>query len=142
MRFWIAVLLLCCGVSAQTISPVIGECGMKCQGEFTATNNTVRPMSVLIEPYSFTVADNKVRLSDVDKSTTDVQIDKTSVRLSPQGSYTFSYKVTCLKEPCRTQLVTKFMMGKRSDGVIVWLAIPHTVYSCSKMKDCRKRALQ
>lgn len=37
----------------QTVSPVIGECGRKCKGEFTITNNGLAPLAVTVQPFSF-----------------------------------------------------------------------------------------
>ena len=142
MKLWLLALLLICSIAkAQTVSPLVAECGLKCRGEFTITNNSVKPVVAVITPYSFKVVNKKVELSSVDKDTT-VQLDATSARISPQGSRTISYKIFCTKEPCRTQLVAGFLAGKTSDGIEVWLKIPHSVYSCQKQKNCREKALQ
>jgi len=140
VKLTLTFLLFCGAAQAQTISPVIAECGLKCRGEFTVTNNAVKPITAVITPYSFKVVDQKVQLLDLDKST-KVELDATSARISPQASRTFYYKLSCDKEPCMTQLVAGFLAGKTAGGIEVWLKIPHVVYSCQKQKDCRKKAL-
>lgn len=137
----LALLLLCSAAYAQTVSPVIVECGLKCSGQFTITNNTTKPLVATVTPYSFTVKNKHVTLAPVD-SANKVLLDATSARISPLGSHVFTYKIFCAADPCRTQLLTGFMVGRSAIGLDVWEKIPHSVYSCKKQKGCRKYALE
>ena len=141
MKVAIVILVFCAACLAQTVTPVIVECGLKCSGQFTITNNSTKPLVAVVTPYSFTVKDKHVYLASVDEAN-KVLIDATSVRLSPMGTHTFSYKVFCATEPCRTQFLAGFMVGRSPAGIEVWVKIPHNVYSCRKQKGCRERALQ
>jgi hypothetical protein len=42
-------------VSAQTVSPIIVECGKKCRGEFSITNNGLTPLAVSVQARSFSL---------------------------------------------------------------------------------------
>jgi hypothetical protein len=139
--FWLVLLLILArSMESQTITPVISICGLKCRGEFTVRNDSVKPMIVTITPYSFhMVAGHPVLIPVVNG--TDVQLDQTSARLSPKGEHTFSYRLLCQNEPCMTQFLAGFAGGKADSGVQVMLRLPHVVYSCKQQKDCRQRAL-
>jgi len=134
------ILALVCPAVSQSVTPVVVECGLKCSGQFTVSNNTTKPLVAVVTPYAFTVKDKHVYTAPVDSKNL-VILDQASARLSPMGTHTFSYKIFCATEPCRTQLLTGIMVGK-SGGVEVWVKIPHNVYSCKKQKGCRERALQ
>jgi hypothetical protein len=136
----LALLLVCCGAAGQTISPVITECGLKCSGEFKVTNNSVKPTIVVLNTFSFKVVDNKPVQLPLDTGT-KVELDATSTRLSPLSDHVFSYKILCDQEPCMTQIIAGFPAGKTKDGSLVMIRLPHSIYSCKKQKDCRKRAL-
>jgi hypothetical protein len=135
----IALLLVGCA-AAQEISPVIGECGLKCSGEFTIRNLSTKPLITTISVFSFSMKDGKPVQRELDK-TTQVKLNEMSARLSPLGSHTFSYKLFCDTEPCMTKFVAGFIMGRTNEGVEVIIHLPTTVYSCQKAKDCRKKAL-
>src|ERR1700680_3205297 len=51
----VQVLFFGLAVSAQTVSPVIAECGKKCRGEFSITNNGLTPLAVSVEARSFSL---------------------------------------------------------------------------------------
>jgi hypothetical protein len=141
MRLWAAVLLLLCsGAKAQTISPVIVECGLKCSGEFKVTNNSAKPIIAVLDVYSFKVVDGKPVQRPLDAGTS-VKLDQTSTRLSPMGEHVFTYKIFCDQEPCMTQIVAGFAAGKTKEGALVMMRLPETVYSCKSQKNCRAKAL-
>jgi hypothetical protein len=75
------ILLLVGMASAQTISPIVGECGLKCKGQFTVSNETTRPEIVVIETYSFNVVDGHPVLRQLDANTTDAELSSTTTRL-------------------------------------------------------------
>src|SRR3984893_6991842 len=49
------LLFLGLSVSAQTVSPVIVECGKKCSGAFSVTNNGLTPLAVTLGARSFSM---------------------------------------------------------------------------------------
>src|SRR5258708_1609789 len=52
------VILLAASASAQTLAPIISELhgGKVLHGEFEVANNSVKPMTVVVEPKSFSVS--------------------------------------------------------------------------------------
>jgi hypothetical protein len=140
MKFWAVLLLLCCGATAQTISPVIVECGLKCSGEFTLKNNSTKPIIALLDVYSFKVVDGKP-VDQLLNSGTKVDLDSKSARISPLGEHVFAYRIFCDQEPCMTQILAGFAAGKTKDGTLIMVRLPETIYSCRKQKGCRAKAL-
>jgi hypothetical protein len=144
MKLAIVLLLLIVGARlrgcAQTISPVVAECGLKCSGEFKVVNNSVTPTIVLLDAVSFRIVNGKRQDLPLD-SKTKVLLDQTSSRLSPKGEHAFSYKIFCDIEPCLTVIRAGFAAGKTKEGTAVVLRLPHVVYSCKSQKGCRNKAL-
>jgi hypothetical protein len=138
MRY-LVILLLAGMAFAQTVSPVISECGLRCRGSFSVHNNGTLPLLTTIDVHSFKVENGKTILLPLDNGT-KIEIDSTSVRLSPLGDHEFFYKVFCDVEPCLTQFVASFQT-KQHDGINVVTHIPHVIYSCKTQKNCRKRTL-
>jgi hypothetical protein len=122
---------------AQTIAPVIQECGKKCSGTFTLTNNGVDPMAVVVTSKSFTVKEGKQVFGDY----ATVWLSETSTRLGPEASHDFDVKIHCLVTPCAVQLSVAMMLGHTVEGLAVRGILPEIFYSCDKQKDCRKRVL-
>jgi hypothetical protein len=99
-------------VSAQTVSPIIVECGMKCRGEFSITNNGLTALAVTVEARSFS--------------------------LDTLG-HAFGYQLKCSVPPCSVALLSSMVVGHTAEGLLVRVQLAHTVYICEKQKDCRKK---
>jgi hypothetical protein len=125
--------------SAQTVSPIIVECGKKCRGEFSLTNNGLTPLAVSIEAHSFSLdtlghATNRSLDPGV-----DLRLEEGSARISPKGTHTFAYQLKCSVPPCSVALLASMVVGHTEEGILVRVQLAHTVYACEKQKDCRKR---
>ena len=123
----------------QTVSPVIVECGKKCRGEFSITNNGLTPLAVSVEARSFSLdtlghATNRPLDSGV-----DLKLEEGSARISPKGTHTFGYQLKCSVRPCSVALVSSMVVGRTAEGILVRVQLAHTVYACEKQKDCRKQ---
>ena len=132
------LLFLGLSVSAQTVSPVIVECGKKCSGAFSVTNNGLTPLAVTVEARSFSMdTQGHATYRTLDEAA-DLKLDEGSARIGPKGIHTFSYQLKCSAVPCSVTLLSSMVVGHTADGILVRVQLPHTVYACEKQKDCRK----
>jgi hypothetical protein len=126
-------------VSAQTVSPMIAECGKKCRGEFSITNNGLTPLAVTIEARSFSLDTLGRATNRPLDPTVDLKLEEGSARISPKGTHTFAYELRCSAPPCSVALLSTVVMGHTAEGILVRVQLAHTVYVCEKQKDCRKK---
>lgn len=135
------LLLAASALYAQTISPVVVECGKKCTGEFSVTNNGVNPFTVTVQPFLFSLnpKDGHSIFRQLD-DTVDVQLDEMSARVGPKVTYTFGYRMKCAQYPCMVTMLASMVVGHTTDGVAVRVSLPHVIYQCQSSKDCRKNA--
>lgn len=141
MKRILAMVLLVAGVAgAQTMSPIVQECGRKCSGSFTVTNNTLVPMAVTIETYSSSFNSSGQAFRPLDP-TVHVSLSETSSRLSPREAHEFSYHVKCDQLPCTFSFLAGMVVGRTEQGLQVRVILPHSIYSCDKVKNCRKGIL-
>ena len=136
----VGAVALCCAALAhgQTISPLIAECGHKCSGEFSIKNNGLAPLTVTLQPYSFSL-DAKTGRSiyrPVD-STVDLRLDEMSARVGPQSDHTFGYRIRCNQSPCLVAILATMTVGHTQQGIAVRVQLPESIYSCDKAKNCR-----
>lgn len=134
----ILLLILVAPALAQSISPVVSECGKRCSGEFTITNPGIRPMFVTVQPFSFSLdaATGKSILRALD-STASVKLDEMSARVGPLSSHTFGYHIQCEAVPCLITLYAEVTGGHTDTGLAVRVLLPSVVYACTKQKGCR-----
>jgi hypothetical protein len=122
----------------QSVTPLVVECGSKCKGSFTVSNDGVQPMSVVVEPYTFTLSsDGQTEFHPLDPSV-QVAISETSTRVGPHDAHDFDYDIHCVKRPCLVAVTTGMVVGRTKEGIVLRLVIPHIVYVCDKAHDCRK----
>jgi hypothetical protein len=93
------VLFFGLGISAQTVSPLIVECGKKCRGEFSITNNGLTPLAVTVEARSFSL-DTLGRATNrpLDPGV-DLKLEEGSARVAPKGTHIFAYQLNCAAPP-------------------------------------------
>lgn len=142
MKTLAIILVLVSGCFAQSMSPLQNECGKRCAGLFTVTNNTISPMTVTVDPYMISVgADKRPEFHTVNGSA-EVSLSSTSARLSPKQAYTFDYKVRCVSLPCSVGFAAGMMQGHTNTGIAIRLVLMSFVYQCDKAKDCRVNILR
>jgi hypothetical protein len=139
-----SVLLLMIGVATAqvSISPVRVECGLNCKGQFKIINSTTRPLAAVITIYSFTVAENGSPILQPVQQSTKVKLENQSARISPMGDFTFYYDIQCDQEPCMTELIAGMPVGRSTNGVDIWIRLPHLIFSCKKQKGCHALAVK
>ena len=148
MKLAIMVLLLTAAgsASAQTLSPIVQEYGKKANGSFLLQNNTVQPLAVTIEAYSFSVDAKGKHVRPLD-STVEVKLSETSARLGPKETHEIDYAIRCQSFPCLVEFLNGMVVGhtqgdKDHPVFQVRLVLEHVVYVCEKrQKSCRASVL-
>lgn len=119
--------------------PVIAECGKKCQGEFSITNNGFTPLAVTVEARSFSLDNLGHAINRSLDPTVDLKLEEGSARIPPKGTHTFGYQLKCMVETCSVALLSSMVVGRTPQGILVRVQLAHTIYVCEKQKNCRKK---
>jgi hypothetical protein len=131
-RVVICLFFLAPALPAQTISPVIVEYREKAAGRFQIHNDSDFPLTVVLEPHSFTVdGDGKPTFLALSPEV-HLELSTTSFRVGPKQDYYVFYKATADKLPnwfCVYAMVTG---PHTQEGIQVRLELPHTVYLLGK----------
>jgi hypothetical protein len=115
-------------IRAQSISPVIVEYREKAKGQLWVTNDTLYPMDVVLEAFSFRVDESGEPHYGPLERDIRVRFSPTGFRLGPLQHYAVSYEA--LAEPLPawfTIYATVTRADSRSD-LRVAMQLPHTVY--------------
>jgi hypothetical protein len=113
---------------AQTISPVIVEYAEKADGRFQLYNDADIPLTVVIEPHSFSVdSTGKATFRKLDPGI-HVQLSTTSFRLAPKQTYYVFYKATTETYPNWICIYATVTGPTTPTGLKLALELPHTVY--------------
>lgn len=117
---------------AQTVQPLIVEYKQTADGMFTVTNNTLKPMAVVLEPRSFRVLpDGTAQFRPLD-SAIHLELSTMSIRLAPKQSYTIFYKAHADKTPAWFTIYASFSALTHGSGLALKIMLPHTVYLYQK----------
>jgi P pilus assembly chaperone PapD len=118
--------------AAQTISPVVIEYREKGAGRFQIHNDTDFPLTVVLEPHSFTV--DSAGSPDFVPLSPDIHLDlaTTSFRIGPKQDYFVFYKATADKLPNWFCIYANITGPHTQEGIQVKIALPHTVYLLGK----------
>lgn len=131
MRF--APLLLALGLArplgAQTVRPAVVEYPEAARGKFELVNETLFPLTVVIEPRGFHVEPNGELIEEsLDTTRIQVKISAMSFRIPPRETYTVFYEATAKSFPAWF-LISSTLTGARTQtGLNVRIELPHVVY--------------
>jgi hypothetical protein len=115
-------------VPAQTISPVIVEYADQADGRFQLYNDADIPLTVVVEPHSFSVdSTGKATFRKLDPGLR-VELSSTSFRLAPKQTYYIFYKATTETYPNWFCIYATITGPTTSTGLKLALELPHTVY--------------
>jgi hypothetical protein len=122
-------LLLQAGCAfAQSVSPVIVEYKEKAEGRIALTNNTLQPMAVVLEPKSFTVAEDGNGVYRALDPSIHLELSSMSFRVDPGQTYYVFYKAKADKLPAWFTVYSVFSSLHHTGGLDVRILLPHTVY--------------
>jgi hypothetical protein len=134
-RSWAVLCLLFAGAAhapAQTISPVIQEYQSKADGRFQIYNDAEVPLTVVLEPHSFTVDSNGNPTFRKLDPEIHVQLSSTSFRVQPKQTYYVFYKATAEVLPNWFCIYATVTGTTTAAGIKLALQLPHTVYLLDK----------
>jgi hypothetical protein len=113
---------------AQTISPVIVEYSEKADGRFQVYNDSEIPLTVVVEPHSFTVdSTGRATFRKLDPGL-HVELSSTSFRLAPKQTFYVFYKATTETYPNWFTIYATITGPVTATGLKLALELPHTVY--------------
>jgi hypothetical protein len=119
---------------AQTIRPVLSEYTAKvAKGSVELVNPGVVPLTVIMEPKSFTVSETgDISYRPLDKGI-QVKLSAMSFQIPPQQSYFLFYEARADSLPAWFVLYANIGGFRKSDsGMNIRLDLPHTVYILPK----------
>ncbi|SFS16158.1 hypothetical protein SAMN05421771_2859 [Granulicella pectinivorans] len=126
------VILSGVSMPAQTVQPTIMEYGSRAEGRFAVTNNTNDPMTVVMEPRSFSIApDGRGTFRGLDPGIR-VELSTMSVRLQPLQTYWVFYKASAETYPAWFTIYSTFTGMRKGAALNVRFQLPHTVYLYQK----------
>ena len=131
-RFVLCLLFLSPALAAQTISPVIVEYREQAAGRFQIHNDSDFPLTVVLEPRSFTV-DSAGKPTFIALSP-EIHLDLStmSFRVGPKQDYFVFYKAKADKLPNWFCVYANITGPHTQEGIQVRLELPHTVYLLGK----------
>jgi hypothetical protein len=131
---WLGLVALCCAslAPAQTISPVIVEYPEKADGRFQIYNDADVPLTVVLEPHSFSVNEaGNATFRKLDPGI-HVQLSSTSFRLAPKQTFFVFYKASAETLPNWFCIYATITGATTTTGIKLALELPHTVYLLSR----------
>ncbi len=128
-----ALLVLVLGLArplgAQTVRPAVIEYSGQARGKFDLVNETLFPLTVVLEARGFHVESNGELIEEqLDTTRMQVKLSAMSFRIPPREAYTVFYEATAKSFPAWF-LVSSVLSGARTQtGLNVRIELPHVVY--------------
>jgi hypothetical protein len=120
--------------SAQTVRPVIAELGNPAKGRIEYYNDSLTPLSVVLQAQSFTVSETGAMSYRPLDPNIRLRLSATSFRLMPQQSYYVFYEAEAQTAPAWFVVYAAFsgFPFRTQQGMTIRLELPHTVYLLPK----------
>ena len=132
-RLQLAASILIAGLArplgAQTVRPAVVEYSEQARGKFELVNETLFPLTVVVEPRGFHV-DPSGNLTEEPLDTTHVRIkiSAMSFRIPPRETYTVFYEASATSFPAWFLISSTLTGARTSTGLNVRIELPHVVY--------------
>ena len=131
--FTCSVLIVAMGLArAQTVRPVIVQYGGPAQGKVELVNNALQPLSVVLEPMSFTITPDGNGVYGPLSADIHLKLSAMSFRIPPRQSRFVFYEAKPDKLPAWFVIYSVFAGRPSQSGINVQLRLPHTVYILQK----------
>jgi hypothetical protein len=111
------------------VRPAVVEYSQQARGKFDLVNETLFPLTVVLEPRGFHVEPSGDLIEEpLDTTRIQVKISAMSFRIPPRETYTVFYEATAKSFPSWF-LVSSTLTGARTQtGLNVRIELPHVVY--------------
>jgi hypothetical protein len=126
------MLFLASRLTAQTISPVIVEYREKAAGRIQIHNDTDFPLTVVLEPRSFSADSNGKPTFRELSPDVHLELSTMSFRVGPKQDHFVFYKASADKLPNWFCVYASITGPHTQEGIQVRLELPHTVYLLGK----------
>ncbi len=130
--FFGAAVWLCPVLSAQTVRPAIVEYRTAAHGKFELVNNGLQPLSVVLQPCSFSINENGDGIYAPLAGDIHLKLSAMSFRIPPKQSRWVFYEATADKLPAWFVIYSVLAGKPNPAGFNVQLSLPHTVYLLQK----------
>ena len=116
-------------LGAQTVRPAVVEFSEQARGKFELVNETLFPLTVVLEPRGFHVEPGGTLIEEpLDTTRMRVKVSAMSFRIPPRETYTVFYEATARSFPSWF-LISSTLTGARTQtGLNVRIELPHVVY--------------
>lgn len=124
---------LACAVTAraaaQTVSPPIAEYQERARSSFQLSNESLFPLTVVLELRGFRVTeDGEVVDTPFDSTRIKVKLSAMSFRIPPRGTYTVFYEAAADSLPAWFNVLSAISGARTDTGLNVRILLPHVVY--------------
>jgi hypothetical protein len=118
---------------AQTVRPAVVEYAGQGRGSFELVNETLFPMTVVLEPRGFHV-NERGELADTPFDTTNIELKLSamSFRIPPLATYTVQYEARARTLPAWFMVLGAMTGARTNAGLNVRIELPHVVYLLQK----------
>ena len=128
-----SLLLLILGIArplgAQTVRPAVVEYSEQARGKFELVNETLFPLTVVLEPRSFHVEPTGELIEEpLDTTRIQVKVSAMSFRIPPRETYTVFYEATAKAFPSWFLIASTLTGARTQTGLNVRIELPHVVY--------------
>jgi hypothetical protein len=116
-------------LGAQTVRPAVVEFSEQARGKFELVNETLFPLTVVLEPRGFHVEPNGELIEEpLDTTRMRVKISAMSFRIPPRETYTVFYEATAKSFPSWFLISSTLTRARTQTGLNVRIELPHVVY--------------
>jgi hypothetical protein len=117
------------GIEAQSVSPPIAEYKEKARSSFQLHNESIFPITVVLEVRGFTITEHGEVLDvPLDTSRIRVKLSEMSFRIAPRGTRTVFYEASSDSIPAWFNILSAMSGAKTETGLNVRILLPHVVY--------------
>lgn len=118
---------------AQTVRPAVVEYPVQGRGKFDLVNESVFPLTVVLEPRGFKVEESGTLVDlPFDSSNVELKLSAMSFRIPPLGTYTVYYEAKAKELPAWFMVLSSMTGARTSAGLNVRVELPHVVYLLQK----------
>ena len=120
-------------LDAQTVRPAVVEHQGRGRGSFDLVNETLFPLTVVLEPRGFQVDTNGTLIDlPFDTAKVKLRLSAMSFRIPPLATYTVHYEADAEQLPAWFMVLSSMTGARTNTGINVRIELPHVVYLLQK----------
>jgi hypothetical protein len=120
-------------LDAQTVRPAVVEYKAAGKGKFDLVNESLFPMTVVLEPRGFRVEESGDLVDQpFDSTNVELKLSAMSFKIPPLSSYTVFYEAKAKTLPAWFMVLSAMTGARTSNGLNLRIELPHVVYLLQK----------